>query len=192
MGYSLNKRYYDKYAKELNATKDRLFIEAIKGIIEDMSLIELYDLVADAINAKDERFNYVKDRLILPSSDDLENEVIMVRVLNKDSCVYFISGQAEYNENYKMIRIIDQIYAYTNYEVVFNTENNEIIFYNSMETVAGKSKNYIKLNETEIIYDEMNDNHRECIVFLLSIIGDFFYDFDEDNENNITELKKGE
>lgn len=174
--YTLN----EKYLKEYKRKKEQLFIDNIVGLLEDLRFSEFYNHVYNAIESKNVFYNFEnlngKTYLKLLFDEYGDRGIALRPIFKNKSLSADIEKYLDDNKNINGIRVSDQINSYR-LNIYCSDDLNTIIL-DCDDT--GRNKTLIIKNKKEIINCNFEDFDYE--LWLLSTIGDYMYDFEENDK----------
>jgi hypothetical protein len=189
----INETLIARISNKYNKVKEELFLKHFNEIIKEGSLKELYNEIESGLEKSNDDYivttDYKGNKQLVLLTDECDEDysygcLLLKLITNKEDSYYFQKRSNEFNDNTKIIRIIDRLYHHTNYEIIFNEQSDEVIFYNTQSHIMFDDKDVIcfKFNKSEILEDEIKTEEKDYLIFILCVIYDFFWTFEFEEE----------
>lgn len=180
--YTLVEKYYSKYQEN----KEKNFINVILDMLADIEFEYLHQFVDELIQSKNEgcEFQVFGDKNYLKLSfDDCDRQNLYIRPINNAECnMSYIKEYYKLDEEIKGVRIADHISSF-NLEIYADSSLDNVVFNTN---ATGEHKNLLITNKSKIRYNNFDDF--DYIIWLVSILGDYLFEFEEKKEFQYTNI----
>lgn len=182
--YTLSKRYQLTYLNR----KEKNFIETIINMLTDIDFNQLYDFVTELIDGEygecDYKYFGNKKYLKMTFDDNDETNIYVRPIYSNEENIKYIKQYYSLDNEIRGLRIADHITSF-NLEIYADYTLTNIVF-NSDATC--ENKNLIIKDKHNIIYNNFND--LDYIVWIISVVGDYLFEFEKENEKDQIDILK--